>query len=1418
MSIDERKGNKMKKLISIFLCLVLLIGVTFFTTSMVSAASVDVLTYTVTNGKVTITDCSESASGCLVIPDTIGGYSVTSIGESAFSNCSSLTSVTIPEGVTSIGYYAFSNCSGLISITIPDSVTRIGQDAFSGCENLNAVYITDLAAWCKILFIPCADVSFFGNSNPLYHGGDLYCNDELVTDLQIPKGITNIGNDAFYGCGSLTSVTIPDSVTSIGYRAFSYCSGLTSVTIPDSVTSIGTGAFSYCSGLTSVTIPDSMTSIGSQVFSYCSGLTSVTIPDSVTSIGSQAFYGCNNLNAVYITDLAAWCEIDSHGELLSYAKNLYLNGTLLSGDIVIPEGVTSIGNGAFSNCSGLTSVTIPDGVTSIGSQAFSNCSGLTSVTIPDSVTSIDTYAFDWCDNLDAVYITDLAAWCQIEFKTNSYDRYERSNPLRYAKKLYCNDILVTELEIPDGVTSIGDYAFYCFSGLTSVTIPDGVTSIGDEVFYGCSNLTYVTLPESVTSIGAYAFENSSVIDIACFENSYAHTYAINQGFSYLFLPSTPGAPTIESAGGSSVTLAATEGYQYSIDKKVWQDSPRFDNLSPLTTYIFYQRIKAKDAYASSYASPGMVMTKPIAAAPPAPIIDNVTADSITLKAVTGYQYSKDGIEWQESPLFEGLLPNTLYTFYQRVAESENAYFSVASAASTVLTKKNTYTDVVLNPDLSCVMATSIKLIAIEGYEYSLDGVTWQQSPLFSDLKPETVYTLYQRVVETDTTYASDASSVLIVTTLKGYMISYDAGDGKKAPTQQIKTEGIPLALSLQKPTRNGYSFIGWATSPTANVAYVAGAEFAIDENTTLYAKWLKICTVCDGDGRIINSRTCGSCGGSGNGMASCDSCSGSGEKTKSCPVGCNNGTIIINSTTVTTVIPCSTCKRSGSISVPCSSCSGSGSVRDTSGVISCDRCGGSGENYFFSTCSTCAGKGRVKESVDAIPGTPIFLQITATSVQLQEVDFCEYSCNGKDWQDSPLFDALQPNVTYTFYQRFKETETHKASQSSSATATTALEHSYSNACDTSCNNCGAVRVVGEHTYSGDADTSCNSCGAFAYPGGNVLYQEGGKYYHVINREKVNDTLLFKHTDSVWYYVNNGVVDFTKTGLVLFNNGKYFYVESGKINFSKTGLVRHSDGTWYYIKNGTETNDTLLVKYLDGNWYYVENGKINFSKTGLVMFNNGKYFYVQSGKINFSKTGLVRHSDGTWYYIKNGTETNETLLVKYLDGNWYYVENGKINFGKTGLVMFNNGKYFYVQSGKINFSKTGLVRHSNGTWYYIKNGTETNDTLLVKYLDGNWYYVENGKINFSKTGLVMFNNGKYFYVQNGKINFSKTGLVRHSDGTWYYIKNGTETNDTLLVKYLDGRYYYVQNGKINFAKTGSVYVSGKYYTVKNGVVV
>ena len=243
------------------------------------------------------------------------------------------------------------------------------------------------------------------------------------------------------------------SVKSIGESAFYECSGLTSVTIGNSVTSIGDAAFFDCKGLTSVTIPNSVTSIGNCAFQYCSGLTSVTIGNSVTSIGGSAFWGC----------------------------------------------------------SGLTSVTIPNSVTSIGSNAFWSCYGMTSVTIGNSVTSIENGAFEGCSSLTSVHISDIAAWCNIDF------RNYRSNPIYYAHHLYLNGEEVKDLVIPNSVTSIGWYAFSGCSGLTSVTIPNSVTSIGRFAFRGCSGLTSVTIGNSVTSIGMKAFRDCpELLDVYCY--------------------------------------------------------------------------------------------------------------------------------------------------------------------------------------------------------------------------------------------------------------------------------------------------------------------------------------------------------------------------------------------------------------------------------------------------------------------------------------------------------------------------------------------------------------------------------------------------------------------------------------------------------------------------------------------------------------------------------------------------------------------------------------------------------------------------------------------------------------------------------------------------------------------------------------
>ena len=255
---------------------------------------------------------------------------VTTIGRRAFDYCSSLTSITIPDGVTSIGDSAFSGCSSLTSITIPDSVTCIGREAFENCSRIaefKGMYASEDGR--------CLIVNGTLNSFAIGCG---------ITEYTIPDSVTIIGSEAFSGCSSLTSITIPNSVTSIERWAFYGCNSLTSITIHDGITTIAEGAFYRCSSLTSIAIPDSVTMIGEDAFYFCSSLTSVTIGDSVTTIGDSAFVECTSLSSV-----------------------------------TIGNSVTTIGVTTFAGCSSLTSVTIPDSVTSIGEGAFARCESLTSV-------------------------------------------------------------------------------------------------------------------------------------------------------------------------------------------------------------------------------------------------------------------------------------------------------------------------------------------------------------------------------------------------------------------------------------------------------------------------------------------------------------------------------------------------------------------------------------------------------------------------------------------------------------------------------------------------------------------------------------------------------------------------------------------------------------------------------------------------------------------------------------------------------------------------------------------------------------------------------------------------------------------------------------------------------------------------------
>ena len=488
---------------------------------------------------------ADSTATAIVIPSAYEGLPVTKIGEKAFMD-TKIVSITVPEGVVAIGDYAFAGCKSLSKVNLPKTLTDMGYYTFQNATML------------KTISIPSGVTSIY----PYTFSG---CTG--LARVTIVNGVTNIHSFAFYGCKSLSSISIPSTVTNIMGFAFYGCTSLKTITLPNGLTAINPGVFQNCAKLASIIIPSGVKTIDENAFLSCSALGQIFFKGTETAWNQISIHESNDTletaTVYYYSETQPTIQgnfwyYDAKGSAviwepyeepanpdlifeLSEDATYYIVGGIKEDStateivipatyqgkpvkairmwafsyreniesVMIPDGVTTIGESAFNGCKNLKSVVIPDSVTDVGRFAFYQCQSLQGIELPKNLTSIGNAAFGNCTSLTSIVIPDNITCIDQEFFYNCTSLESVTLPKNLTKIDswafgFCTSLV--NIDIPSGVTYIGDNAFYQCSSLTSITIPDGVTNILNETFARCESLTSIVIPDSVTSIGDYVFE------------------------------------------------------------------------------------------------------------------------------------------------------------------------------------------------------------------------------------------------------------------------------------------------------------------------------------------------------------------------------------------------------------------------------------------------------------------------------------------------------------------------------------------------------------------------------------------------------------------------------------------------------------------------------------------------------------------------------------------------------------------------------------------------------------------------------------------------------------------------------------------------------------------------------------------------
>ncbi len=994
---------------------------------------------------------------------------ITSIGNEAFKGCTNVSSITIPNSVTSIGYDAFSNMTCLQKITIPDSITSIGVRAFYGCSNLDSVELSnkltilqdDIFNGCinlsnitipdsvgyinKNAFYGCSNLKDVELSNVSKIFANAFYNCTKISEIDLSERVSYIGSDAFFGCTGIERVNIASIkdwceitfdnkyANPLYYSKELWLNGkkVDSLIIPKDISSVNAYSFIGCADLANIEFHSGVTSVGQYTFAECPNVSEVTLPKELADIGENAFdasvvifgykgsaaeeYAVQSGNTFYsssdntVNDLITW----------SYDKGtLYINGMNS-----IPNYNLFTSTPWYEIKDHIKSVEIDERITSVGTYSFYGCDQLVAIASDNKNLSFGLYSINTNNALTFYGYSggNLESYC-LNNDFNFIEHLKKPNIIeitpdtitveKNASWLYSLDkINWTSNNIFKNLNECTEYILYIrrAEGLTPMAIRSSEGTVVKTLPYPTpdipvlSKITADTIEVVKVEGLEYSLdkenwnETGKFTGLKCLTSYRIYARPITaivaaQKISEPLAVTTPDYPTPEppilnTVTDTTIAVDAIYGFEYSLDKINWKTSGKFAGLSPAQSYSVYVRPVTTIPEAQKVSEALVVTTlKSSVSTPPAPIIENYSDGRVVIEATEGYEYSKDGINWQNLNVFENIAYDTLYYFYQRVSETDTQYVSQSSSFTKIIIPSA--------PTINFIGATTLSIDTKDGYEYSLDKVYWQTSGEFGMLITDLDYTVYCRPVYQTSLFQTISEGVTVTV------------NGKDRPSV---SPSAPTLISR--------------TDTTVTLTFVEGYEYSKDGNiwqSNNVFKNLDPLTKYEFYQRVAETAT----------------------NAASKP---SNALIITTDKSVANKPSAPTLLSCDDVSVTLLKVSGyeyskDGILWQTSNIftglspvtqyIFYQRVAET--DFAYASVSSSALSVTTDKSTPAKPSAPTLLNKTHNSITLTAKNGYEYSLNGVDWQSSNVFENLDSETNYTFYQRSAETTTCYASETSDA--------------------------------------------------------------------------------------------------------------------------------------------------------------------------------------------------------------------------------------------------------------------------------------------------------------------------------------------------------------------------------------------------